>query len=117
MKLHLKKANTSKDQLLDSVLRLADALSSVDKLGEYFGVPTDDAINTLIEDMLDTDYIYNSRGELLGAEIMKTVGGPNIWIETRYKKVVGVWGSDRFERSYTDGIGLDELIEDMAPSR
>ena len=108
---------TSKEQLLNSVLGLADALSSVDKLGEYFQVPSEDAINTLIEDMLDMDYIYNSSGELLGAEIMMTCGGPSIWIETRYSKVVGTWGSDRFERSYEDGVGLDQLVEDMSPMR
>ena len=108
---------TSKDHLLSSVLRLADALESVDKLGEYFEVPTDDAINTLLESVLDVDYIYNSRGELLGAEITMTCGGPNVWIETRYSKIVGTWGSDRFERSYEDGVGLDELFEDMSPMR
>lgn len=107
----------SENELLNSVLGLADALSSVDKLGEYFQVPSEDAINTLIEDMLDMDYIYNSRGELLGAEIMMTCGGPTVWIETRYSKVVGTWGSDRFERSYEDGVGLDELVEDMSPMR
>ena len=108
---------TSKEQLLNSVLRLSDALESVDKLGEYFEVPSEDAINTLIEDMLDMDYIYNSRGELLGAEIMMTCGGPTLWIETRYNKVVGTWGNDRVERSYIDGVNLDELVEDMSPMR
>lgn len=111
----------SKDQLLDNVLRLADALESVEKLGEYFDVPSEDAINTMIENMLDIDYIYNSEGELRGFEIIMTYGGPTIWIETRYNKrynkIVGVWGSDRFERSYIDGIGLDELVEDMSPVR
>lgn len=108
---------TSKDQLLDSVLRLADALSSVEKLAEYFEVSADDAMNALSEKMGDIDYIYSSSGVLLGAEITISSGGPTIWIETRYNKVVGAWGSDRFERSYEDGIGLDGLIEDMSPMR
>ena len=99
------------------VLGLSEALSSVDKLGEYFDVPSEDAINTLIEDMLDAEYVYNSVGELLGAEIMMTFGGPTLWIETRYNKVIGTWGGDRFERSYIDGVGLDELVEDMSPMR
>jgi hypothetical protein len=104
---------TSKDQLLDSVLRLADALSSVDKLGEYYGVSQDEAINSFIESVLDIVILHNSDGTLLGLEIMMTCGGPTLWIETRYNKVIGTWGSDRFERNYTDGLSLDELFEDI----
>lgn len=104
----------SEEQLLNSVLRLADALSSVDKLAEYYSVSQDEAINSFIESVLDINYIYNSRGELLGAEIVITCGGPKIWIETRYSKVVGVWGSDRFERRYEDGVGLEDMIREMS---
>jgi hypothetical protein len=106
---------TSKDQLLNSVLGLADALSSVDKLAEYYSVSQDEAINSFIESVLDIVILHNSDGTLLGLEIMMTCGGPTLWIETRYNKVIGTWGSDRFERSYEDGVGLDELVEDMSP--
>lgn len=107
----------SKDQLLDSVLRLAEALSSLERLAEYEETPQDEALNTFIESILDIDFIYNSEGRFIGAEITMTSGGPTIWIETRYSKVVGAWGSDRFERSYIDGLGLQELCEDMSPMR
>lgn len=108
---------TSKEQLLNSVLGLADALSSVDKLAEYYSVNQDEAINSFIESVLDINYIHNYLGELIGAEITMTCGGPTVWIETRYSKIVGTWGSDRFERSYIDGVGLDQLVEDMSPMR
>jgi hypothetical protein len=103
----------SKEQLLDSVLKLSEALSSPEKLGEYYGVSQDEAINSFIDSVLDIVILHNSDGTLLGLEIMMTCGGPTIWIETRYNKVVGTWGSDRFERNYTDGLILDELFEDI----
>ena len=108
---------TSKDELLNSVLGLADALSSVDKLAEHYSVSQDEAINSFQDSILDINYIHNYMGELIGAEITMTCGGPTVWIETRYNKVIGTWGSDRFERNYTDGVGLDELVEDMSPMR
>lgn len=104
----------SEEQLLNSVLRLADALSSLDKLAEYEETQQDEAFEQFCEGFLDIEYIYNSRGELLGAEIVITCGGPKIWIETRYSKVVGAWGSDRFERSYEDGVGLEDMIREMS---
>jgi hypothetical protein len=84
----------SKEQLLSCVLHLADALSSFEKLAEYY-----------------------QRGDFKGAEITITCGGPSIWIDTKYKQVNGVWGSDRIERSYEDGIGLGELVEEVSPMR
>ena len=71
------------------------------------------SINEFIESVLDIVILHNSDGTLLGLEIMMTCGGPTLWIETRYSKVVGVWGIDRFERNYTDGLSLDELFEDI----
>ena len=105
----------SKEQLLDSVLRLAEALSSLEKLAEYEETPQDEAFEQFCYGLMDIEYTYDSSGEFLGAEITICLGGPTIWIETRYSKIVGVWGSDRFERSYDDGIGLEDMIEEMSP--
>ena len=105
----------SKEQLLDSVLRLAEALSSLEKLAEYEETPLDEAFDQFCEGFLDIEYTHSSGGEFLGAEITICLGGPTIWIETRYSNIVGVWGSDRFERSYDDGIGLEDMIEEMSP--
>lgn len=42
-------------------------------------------------------------------------GGPTIWLETRYEKIVAVYGTDRIERMYYDGVGLADLIVELAP--
>jgi len=104
----------SKEQLLRGVLRLADALSSLDKLAEYEETQQDEAFEQFCEGFLDIEYTYASSGEFLGAEITVCLGGPTIWIETRYSKVVGAWGSDRFERRYEDGVGLEDMIREMS---
>lgn len=105
----------SKEQLLSSVLRLAEALSSLEKLAEYEETPKDEALDQFLDRFLDIEYTYSSGGEFLGAKITVCLGGPTIWIETRYSKIVGVWGSDRFERSYEDGIGLEDMFREMSP--
>ena len=105
----------SKQQLLNSVLRLAEALSNLENLAEYEETTLDEAFGQFCDSFLDIEYNYSSGGEFLGAEVTVCLGGPTIWIETRYSKVVGVWGSDRFERSYEDGIGLENMIEEMSP--
>jgi hypothetical protein len=107
----------SKQQLLDGVLHLADALSSLEKLAEYYECEQGEALDRFMESILDIDYTYNQRGDFKGAEITITCGGPSIWIDTKYKQVNGVWGSDRIERSYEDGIRLDELAEEASPMR
>lgn len=61
---------------------------------------------------LDIEYRVSARGDYLGAEVLVTSGGPNIWVDTKRDQVVGAWGSDRIERGYTDNIGLDEACEE-----
>lgn len=45
-------------------------------------------------DVLDIEYTISSRGDYLGASIWITLGGPNIWIDTRENEIKGRWGSD-----------------------
>lgn len=45
-------------------------------------------------DVLDVEYTISSRGDFLGASIWITLGGPNIWIDTRHNEIKGRWGSD-----------------------
>lgn len=106
----------SREQLLNNVASLAEALSNKEKLAEYFEVGVDEAITSFIESALDI-VIMNSAdyGSLLGLEITMSFGSPTIWIDTRNKKVIGTCGNDRFEQHYVDGIGLGdvELLEDI----
>ena len=46
-------------------------------------------------DPLDIEYRVNSRGKYIGACIWVTLGGPNVWIDTREGEVKGAWGCDR----------------------
>jgi hypothetical protein len=48
-------------------------------------------------DVLDIEYTIDSRGEYLGARVYVTLGGPNVWIDTREGYVKGAWGTDRAE--------------------
>ena len=45
-------------------------------------------------DPLDYEYTISSRGDFLGVKVWLTLGGPNIWIDTRTGYVEGRWGSD-----------------------
>lgn len=46
-------------------------------------------------DALDVEYTIDSRGEYLGARVYVTLGGPNVWVDTRRGEVGGAWGTDR----------------------
>ena len=46
-------------------------------------------------DALDVEYTVNSLGEYIGARIFVTLGGPNVWVDTRDGVVSGAWGTDR----------------------
>lgn len=47
-----------------------------------------------ISDVLDIEYTLNSSKELIGVRLWVTLGGPNIYIDTRAGEVVGHWGCD-----------------------
>lgn len=47
-----------------------------------------------IADCLDVEYILNSAKKLIGVKLWVTLGGPNIYIDSRAGEVVGHWGSD-----------------------
>ena len=67
-----------------------------------------------LADVLDIEYIVTSKGEYLGARILVTFGGPNIWINTRTETVEGYWWSDTFRASfYSDSMGIDEVCREL----
>lgn len=47
-----------------------------------------------ISDVLDIEYTLNCSKELIGVRLWVTLGGPNIYIDTRAGEVVGHWGTD-----------------------
>ena len=48
-------------------------------------------------DVLDYEFTIDSRKEYVSAKIWVTLGGPNIWIDTRERAVKLAWGADREE--------------------
>lgn len=62
---------------------------------------------------LDIEYVYGSDGELLGSNIAVTLGGPNIWVDTRFNIVTGYWGGEELSFFYDDNLGLSDAIEDI----
>ena len=66
-----------------------------------------------LQDALDIEYIVNSKREYLGARVLVAFGGPNIWVNTRTKKVEGYWWNESASASFDDGIGLDDALEEL----
>jgi hypothetical protein len=68
-----------------------------------------------LQDALDIEYIVNSKGDYLGARVLVTFGGPNIWVNTRTNTVEGHWWGDSAYASFTDNIGLDDALNELSP--
>jgi len=67
-----------------------------------------------LQDVLDIEYITDSKKEYLGARVLVSFGGPNIWINTRTKQVEGYWWQDSSVKSYhEDAMGIDESLEEL----
>jgi hypothetical protein len=67
-----------------------------------------------LQDVLDIEYIVNSKKEYLGARVLMAFGGPNIWINTRTKQVEGYWWGDSCIMSYDkDEINIDSALSEL----
>lgn len=66
-----------------------------------------------LNDALDIEYIVNGNKEYLGARVLVTSGGPNIWINTRTRMVEGTWWGERAEASFDDNLGIDNVLSDI----
>ena len=66
-----------------------------------------------LQDALDIEYIVNGKREYLGARVLVAFGGPNIWINTRTKKIEGYWWNESASASFDDGIDLDSALEEL----
>jgi len=66
-----------------------------------------------LEGALDIQFIVaGDRETVYGAEILVAFGGPNIWINTKYRTVTGTWGGARVVETYSgDALGLDDDIQ------
>lgn len=67
-----------------------------------------------LSEVLDIEYICNSKKEYLGARILVAFGGPNIWINTRTEQVEGYWWGSKCIWGYSgDAMGLDDALSEL----
>lgn len=66
-------------------------------------------------DVLDYEYTVSSRGNMLGVTVYITLGGPNVWIDTRRQEIAGAWGADRAEIWLPDEIRneIESIFQEM----
>ena len=100
-------------EIIEQVKHIADCLSNPELFdSECFENGEVTAFNYLAG-VLDIEYIVNSNKEYLGARVLVTFGGPNIWVDTRSNTVEGYWWADNHTESFTDELGLDECLEEL----
>lgn len=70
-------------------------------------------------EVLDIEYTISRDGTYLGAQLLMTFGGPNIYINTRRREVEGYWGAEKVTAAYyLDNVGLDDwFAEEYEASR
>jgi hypothetical protein len=67
-----------------------------------------------LTDVLDIEYIVDSKKQYLGARILVAFGGPNIWINTRTQQVEGYWWNSRSIQSYNnDEMDIDGALSEL----
>lgn len=67
-----------------------------------------------LNEVLDIEYTCSATLEYIGAKLYVTLGGPNIWVDTRKGIVEGAWGTDRYSLSLPSDVvgGLDFNLEE-----
>ena len=61
-----------------------------------------------ISEALDFEYVIDSRKDYVSSKIWITLGGPNVWIDTREKALKLAWWNER-EELYLDSEICDEI--------
>ena len=97
-------------ELFDYCNRIYDELNAI-----YEGRATNDdgeqaTFYDYFDDPLDFEYTIASNGEYLGVRVYVTLGGPNVWIDTRRGEIGGARGTDRADRWLPREI-CDEIDE------
>ena len=82
------------------------------------GEPTDTASMNgfmYLNDVLDIQYTVSSDLKtMLGARLLVSYGGPNIWVDTMRGEVEGFWGSETATaKFYEDPMGVEMAASDL----
>lgn len=105
-----------KKQLRDQVQHIADELTNgLDQTDakEYAEDGEEFTAWDYIRDVLDINWILHNDRTYKGARLLVAYGGPNIWIDTVNEKVQGYWWGDYAEASFSDNIGLDDVLQEL----
>lgn len=92
---------------------LSETVKSIaEELEEKYNEGT---LSEYLDDVLDIEVYSNLKHEYLGARILVSFGGPNIWINTRYGLVEGYWGGDHFDYRIEPSVSdeLNDCIESL----
>ncbi|MGI9571834.1 MAG: hypothetical protein ACR2L5_00775 [Candidatus Actinomarinaceae bacterium] len=95
--MEVKEKNLLLDQLKEVRYTIENGLSSDEISGEALDY---------LEGVYDIIYYTDQSKNYLGARILVAFGGPNIWIDTKFQRIEGYWGSDR-ETLYYDRDEMD----------
>ena len=61
-----------------------------------------------IGECLEIEFITDARREYIGSRILVTLGGPNIWINTKKGHIEAFWGNENFYY-HLDSYVINEL--------
>jgi hypothetical protein len=112
-------AGQNEDETMSDLKAHCEMIARQIETGEY-GFDADSSGDTgpnaydYLSYALDIEYVKDSDGNYRGAIVLVAFGGPNIWIDTRWREVRGAWWSESCTVPYTrDELALDECLRDL----
>ena len=81
------------ERIRDEIKSLYDMTDEEREQREEVGETSD--LFEYFADALDMEYTISGTGDYLGVRVYVTLGGPNVWVDTRRGEVGGAWGTDR----------------------
>ena len=93
----MKELENMVNSIRDDLNRLYEADYTDEERGEMEENGEAYDLYSYFADALDIEYTISGNMDFLGARIAVTLGGPNIYINTRTGYVEGYWGTDKAE--------------------
>ena len=112
-------AGQNEDETMSDLKAHCEMIARQIETGEYDfdadnGDDTGPNAYDYLSDALSIEYVKTAAGEYNGAIVLVAFGGPNIWIDTRWKEVRGAWWGESCAVPYTrDELGLDDTLQEL----
>ena len=108
----------TQQSLIKHVKSIADDIDSCNwgESVDYVEGDEGDNVGTAIDwlsDVLDIQWIINRDKELLGARILVSFGGPNIWVNTQTSRIEGYWWNESAEAFFSTNHDLNDALEEI----